>query len=471
MTRHLRPAVAAVLLAASIPVALGHAAASAGPQPRHAVCQNRACLVLLETAKDRDHDGVADVDEQLAGTALDDPESTPDAALLIDLLLQRKLTSFERHLTELVLLPTLTPDGSAIATGLGEFNLDDHDGKLLGSIGIIPAQLRDNGFDDVFGLMAVGATKKTTPQSPWNSTTPDDLMWSSRHNKALYSDGEADTTDVTDYGLNDQRQDGVITGDVQIGDSSNSAVWTYTFSYGGEDSGRTDKVTETHLEVGEHVIDQQTLTSTDGTGRTAEVTLTSDTRVGENGTADAKITVSQTLKDEDGNVVENRTTEILVQETETEVTTVKRETRTVGGKTEVKPLEVDTRKKDGGRFSDPDYIEVIAVTSSDQVFFANRVNWIRTPAPDTGSGDAPPKTPAEGVGCAPNCPGAKIYMLMDPDGVVVAGAPGAAGFTGLDGITFNPRANPDYDPWLQELTGQTGQPVPVTGAGSEPVIT
>ncbi|MFI5915761.1 hypothetical protein [Dactylosporangium sp. NPDC051541] len=267
MTRYLRSAVAAAVLGAAIAVALDHGA-SAAPPPLHAVCQHRACLLLLRTANDRDHDGVADVDEQLVGTALDDPKSTPDAAQLLDLLLQRRLTSFERHLTELVLLPTRTPDGSAVATGLGEFTLDDHDGKLLGSIGIVPSKLRDNGFDDVFGLMVVGATKKTAPQSPWNSLSPDDLVWDSKHNKALYSDGEAeDGADVRDLGLNGDRQDGVISDDVQISDSSNSAVWKYTFSYGDENSGRTDQVTETHLEVGEHIIEQQELTSADGTGR------------------------------------------------------------------------------------------------------------------------------------------------------------------------------------------------------------
>ncbi|MFI5915760.1 hypothetical protein [Dactylosporangium sp. NPDC051541] len=157
------------------------------------------------------------------------------------------------------------------------------------------------------------------------------------------------------------------------------------------------------------------------------MTLTSDTRVGENGDSEADITLKQTLKDKDGNVVESRTTEIHVQEAGNEVTTVVRETRTAGGKTEVMPLQVTTKPKGGSQFSDPDYIEVTAVTSSEQVFFANRTNWIRTPGPDNGSGDAPPDLPKEGIGCAPECPGAKLYMMMDPDGVVVAGVPGGAG--------------------------------------------
>src|SRR6185436_10175235 len=110
----------ATLTAGLLLTAPGSAAGEADRD--HAVCKSRACLLLLDSRQDKDGDGVADVDEAVLYTDPGDKLSVPDTAKLLDMLLARELPSFEKHLTELVMLPTLTPDGSAIATGLGEFN-------------------------------------------------------------------------------------------------------------------------------------------------------------------------------------------------------------------------------------------------------------------------------------------------------------------------------------------------------------
>src|SRR4029453_15652649 len=110
-----------------------------------------------------------DVDEEALGSDPDDPKSTPPTLKLLDVLLNRKLPWFERHFTELGLLPRLLPDGTTIPTGLGEFNLRDGDADLLKSIGVTINDITDrNGFEAAFGLklsgLKSGVGKDTPPK-------------------------------------------------------------------------------------------------------------------------------------------------------------------------------------------------------------------------------------------------------------------------------------------------------------------
>jgi hypothetical protein len=70
--------------------------ASAAAAERIAVCENRACLLVLDRINDRDGDGVTDVDEQLLGTDPGSADSTPEAARLLDTLVRGRLPSFDR---------------------------------------------------------------------------------------------------------------------------------------------------------------------------------------------------------------------------------------------------------------------------------------------------------------------------------------------------------------------------------------
>src|SRR5262245_49923201 len=90
--------VATLVVAGCSPLVPGHHG-SAGKGRQIAVCQVRACLYLVDPTTDSDGDGVSDVDEKALGTDPKDPKSHPPAESLVNLLLERKLPSFERHFT------------------------------------------------------------------------------------------------------------------------------------------------------------------------------------------------------------------------------------------------------------------------------------------------------------------------------------------------------------------------------------
>ncbi|GAA1869154.1 hypothetical protein [Asanoa iriomotensis] len=467
MNRRLRPAIAVAMLLAATTVALGQAPASAGPQPRRAVCQSRACLVVLETFRDRDGDGVADVDEKLVGTAADDPTSTPEASLLIDLLLKRRLTSFERHFTELVLLPTLTPDGSAIATGLGEFQLVDHDANLLASAGIVLGSLDVNGFDLQFGLKVTGSR-----QPPTYGITPGTMSGTtflSKYDRSLYSDYT--NGGLAQFGANAGKEVhfeilGDLDGKPYI--DYERGVRDYTEVY--VDGSRDEVHDSFHSTEGDKAT-STTITSYDKSGQqTSEVYRYQRESTQADGSTVTELHSTQPIK-ENGKIVGTRDVYVKIVEKDGKGTLTKEETirnkdgevveRTkTDGDCDAECVEKEKKAHEEGEFSDPDYIGFDIVTEQDMARLEFRIKWISTPAPDDGNTGGPAPAPPSSGQCWPNCGGDGLLVLMDPDAVVVVAAGSEP--------RFNRRVQPDYDPWLQELTGMTGQPVPVTGGGQDP---
>lgn len=68
------------------------------------LCDPTACYIVWSVV-DSDHDGVCDADELWAGTDPYDPASRPGLTLLAELLIDRKLPSFEHGLASLVVFP------------------------------------------------------------------------------------------------------------------------------------------------------------------------------------------------------------------------------------------------------------------------------------------------------------------------------------------------------------------------------
>ncbi|MET7427144.1 hypothetical protein [Dactylosporangium sp. NPDC005555] len=467
MNRRLRPAVAAVILASS----LGSSAAFAADEPKHAVCSSRACLVLLESWRDRDRDGVADVDEKLAGTSMDDPNSAPDPAKLLDLLLERKLESFERHFTELVLLPTVTPDGRALATGLGEFPIVDHDANLLASMGIVLDALDVNGWDLQFGLKVNGSK-----QPPTYGITPGTMSGTTfltKYDRSLYSAGTAGG--LSQFGANSGKevQDetlGGVDGKPYIDYSGGGATQLYSINYtdGSKDIVRNsvsqDKNTKEASSsvrsvdpqgetTGEVYRYQRESTAPDGTKTTtlSSSQPTKDANGQVNGSKSIRVTIIQ-RKDGTGKLTSTTTTTDadgnIIEQTETEAD--------CDAACAKKEKEAATKDE----FIDPDSIGFDIVTELDLARLETRIKHIGQPGPDNG--DTQPAEPQPSGSCPPACGNDGLLVLMDPDAVVVVAT---------SEPNFNRHLFPDYDPWLEEISGMAGQPVPVTGVQPGPVPT
>jgi Bacterial TSP3 repeat len=111
-------------------------------------CADPLCLVYLVPVVDSDGDGVSDADEKAAGTDPEDASSHPPALDIAKLARQGRFESFNRGLSEVVVLPTHGPDGKALVSS----EVRDLRGPTLEALGITDKTLSrfgmksENGF-------------------------------------------------------------------------------------------------------------------------------------------------------------------------------------------------------------------------------------------------------------------------------------------------------------------------------------
>jgi hypothetical protein len=129
-------------------------------------CHAGVCLHPVTTLDDSDGDGVSDDDERAMGTDPYDAASVPPVLDVLDAIGRELLPSFERGITEVVVLPTGTIDGRA----LGEFSplasipLEGREDALT-RLGISSALLTEHGVagDSVVSVMVQQGTKAERP--------------------------------------------------------------------------------------------------------------------------------------------------------------------------------------------------------------------------------------------------------------------------------------------------------------------
>jgi len=439
----------AVAIAVAGVVGVPRPAAAASRQI--AVCQNRACILVLNVKYDSDGDGVTDIDEQQFGTDPHNVKSLPSAAELLDAMAQHRLLSFEQHRTEVVEIPTVTPDGTQIATGLGGFLAPaGHKGRLEDSFTDTLAAMENNGVDTSFGVTALIPGAKTSDVSAMAS-----LAWSIGGMASPVGDG---LLGVGGFGGQGHQGGGTMTsvsgGTGASADytatSSGRSSMTYGYStptghqvvttYQGNDTAEGNGSRSTTLtasfdtkgvETQFTAVELAETTLSDGsTQQTLQVTTTYFKDGSPTGSS--SYTAVQTIS-EDGQFYTLTETTVDVDGNKTTTTTA--------------CLGEDCDTSSG--LIDPDYVTTGPITAADMNLVAARLNATRTPGPDDGSD--PVTSPPPTLGKTPT------IALFDPDGVTVL----AAGTT----PSFN-FAAPDYDPRLDTLGEISGQPVPHNNGGT-----
>lgn len=295
-----------------------------------AVCENRLCLLVLDSSADSDGDGVADIDEEALGTDARDPRSRPEAKEVFDHVLARELPSFEQHLTELVALPRNKRDG-ALDSPLGTFEKPEKGGYLQSVEGLL-GDLRANGFENV------GTTMTVTLNRPPAMSETERLMFTGLGNVALYGV----TTDSgfkveglvgpTSYGVNGHKNP---TGITDRGFGYGEKGIGHEYSVGYEDGSWDDVSTSTQLsDGGASIVIGQVTTSYNEWGRPAG-TSTSETETrytAESGGFSSVLTTGTrhtSHTDENGNVTASSVSEWYHSETTFEDGTSTSFTRTI----------------------------------------------------------------------------------------------------------------------------------------------
>lgn len=454
------PRIPAATLAAAL-VAAGLVAAAPAhadeERPRTlAACDYRICVYVLDALTDADGDGVVDLDEEYFATGVLDATSAPTGGQLVDAALERVLPSFERHLTELVVLPQVAEDRASLATALGSFPLPatPWDDDLSSSL----AAIAKNGFTDI--LSGIGVSQPTAGDGgirvPGMLTTHFSYL-------QLVSSGEGTTVfsfpDFRGGGVNEGRTDGRTGTDgpsTKVGDVTTSIRGGQVTVYpdGSEDVTTFSGSTATKADDGpQTVVTGFVTTSTNqGTGSTSKTTSTTKTTTDpKTGSTTSTTSSSTTTTTKDGTSTTTKTR----TETKDGTTTSESSTETTDKDGNVIPTphgESETHrctgeKCAGGGRTDPDYVGVGPFSEADQARVIARLNSVRTPGPDTGAvlGD-PPKVPPR-----------DLYALYSGDGVITLSA------------TPNPRFNsaqPEYHPGLRDLAPMAGVlPPDTSGSG------
>jgi hypothetical protein len=309
----------------------------------------------------------------------------------------------------------------------------------------------------------VGA--ETPPKFPF-----DKPEFIGRVDQAWYSAGGGSTS--VSGSLNDGKQ---VTGETMGSDhhpfitygSSGIITKQYEVHYA---DGSKDKVVQTYEKDKDGGVRwQKSVESLDPEGeRLGASTARGSMWTDSDGTRHTTVEYDKPVKDENGKMVGVENTKIHMTENKdgsgtikTTTTTTKddgTQTTTVKEEKIQKPEkpEKEEEKKDG-EYSDPDYIGFDIVTPEDWARLEFRIKQVGMPNQGDGGGGPLPEQPPNPDQCT-KCGADATMILMDPDGVVVV----AAG----DEPNFNKILQPDYDEWVQVMSGVAGQPVPVTGGGT-----
>lgn len=122
------------------------------PVLRPMICDRYGvCLAYTVALVDSDGDGIADLDEDAAGTTAEDPLSAPNVAELTALVGQGALPSFELGFAEVIVLPERYPDGTPLVTDIT--SAIEGRSSALARMGIADELLKDYGLDLGAGLV------------------------------------------------------------------------------------------------------------------------------------------------------------------------------------------------------------------------------------------------------------------------------------------------------------------------------
>ncbi|MEO3778454.1 thrombospondin type 3 repeat-containing protein [Micromonospora sp. B11E3] len=478
-------------------IGTGAGAASAAEGDRRAVCEHRVCLLVLDESNDNDGDGVTDVDEEALGSDPNDAGSYPDVHKIFDAAIARELPSFEEHLTELVVLPRDTPDGMALATGVGALDRPE-EGPLVRSAEGLLGKLRANGFEhlgrdatvvlaeeptlredqklafSVLGNVAVWGVEGDSIEGLVGVTNlgPNGLKKPARFVDGGFTHGGAPGSFGRGYSVaySDGSSDNVRivtetkTSVTSVGETTSVTTGTITnLAYDSDLNfvgGGTTDYSETFTSRDDGFSTWETSSSTTNYNSDGQITDKTDINVKEN--ADGTTTTKTKTEEYDSNGNVTKTTESTTVDDGETATTTTTTTTYKDGKVE----STETKKtckgadcpEDGGETGmvNPDYLATGPITADDLARVVVRFNSNRTPSEDDyGQIDIRGiEPPSNGLG--------PLILTVNTDGVVVL----ASGFQ----PEFN-GATPEYDPDLQDLIDISGvTPPDNTGPISWPGI-
>ena len=453
-------------------------AAPAGAAGRTvAACDYRVCLYILDPADDTDGDGVTDEDEAALGTDPHDPKSTPRPDVLLDAALGRRLSSFERHATEIVALPETLPDGTGLRTGLGAFDFPHSDtatASMLRDWRTALSRLDANGLD-----IGAGVTARIPVPHP-SSRGLDAMQFVRGGNMMWYADtfdGGSDRPVPQVYSGATVSNEKTTYTPGKGGSSSSETSYRVTYDSGARDemgayrSKRPDGSSQgshtTHYESDGRESGSGYSTSNrdnDGNSSTTWSDQRTDaqgfttkteghaTKTTEGGTVTEKATETTTLTNRDGKVVRTTTEERsrvtkdgkVVSESSSS-TTKDANGNVTSTKTETKDCQQTTCPDSETTYADPDYLQKV-ITGADYLVVQGRLDGLRhyNPTASPGTAVAPPKDKSGWI------------ALINPDGVTVVSVGGEPHLRGVQ---------PDYDEQTSQIVGAGGRPKPQPHAG------